>query len=196
LAEPTDARAERCRMSDGDAMRISRGVHRQDPAAITEFYEAWFDWCFAKARAFCRKDESFCLDVVQETMLRVIRSMPEFDSSAAQQQWLSRVICTSAIDLIRRDDRRATREHAPRDHPSLAAPQPSDLAAHAESLSWLRAQLDELESEQLALLKNRFALDHTLRSAAASSGCTEGSAHGRIRRLLTTLRLRGGDRAP
>ncbi|MBY0311799.1 MAG: sigma-70 family RNA polymerase sigma factor [Phycisphaerales bacterium] len=194
MSDAPDAREEVIAISEADALRHSRGIRRQDPAAITEFYEQWFDWSLATARALTRKDESFCLDVVQDTMLRVIRAIPEIDSAAAMRCWLSRTICNLAIDRIRRDDRRSIRErHA--ENPS-APPVSSDHLAQAETLAWLNARLVELDAEDAALLRHRFAHDRTVRSIADASGRTEDATHGRIRRILHALRLKGKELDP
>lgn len=195
MPEPTDARDEHRLLSDSDALRLSRGIRRQDASAITEFYERWFDWCLAAARTLTKKDEAFALDVVQDTMLRVIRSMPEIDSANAQRRWLSRVICNAAIDRIRRDDRRTVRERAVSTRQSHEA-KPLDPAAHAETLAWLRSQLDELDAQEAVLLRTRFAEGQPLRVAATATSTTEDAAHGRVRRVLRALRLRGKDHEP
>lgn len=194
LSDSPDARAEIAVISDADVLRQTRGIRRQDPASITEFYEHWFDWSLATARALTRKDESFCLDVVQDTMLRVIRAIPELDTAAAMRCWLSRTICNLAIDRIRRDDRRSIRERRA-ENPSAPSAS-SDHLAQAESLAWLNARLVELDAEDGALLSHRFAHDRTFRSIADSSGRTEDATHGRIRRVLHALRLKGKELDP
>lgn len=194
MSDLPDAREEAIAPSDADVLRHTRGIRRQDPASITEFYEHWFDWSLATARALTRKDESFCLDVVQDTMLRVIRSIPEIDSAAAMRGWLSRTICNLAIDRIRRDERRSIREQ--RAESPSAPSASSDHLAQAETLAWLNARLVELDAEDAALLNHRFAHDRTFRSIAEASGRSEDATHGRIRRILHALRLKGKELDP
>ncbi len=45
------------------------------PEALCGFYRSWFDTIFTEARRATGRDESYCLDVVQDAMRRVIRSM-------------------------------------------------------------------------------------------------------------------------
>ncbi|MGK0202373.1 MAG: DNA-directed RNA polymerase specialized sigma24 family protein, partial [Planctomycetota bacterium] len=47
--------------------RIAAG----DESAFAEFYEAWFVSTLALSRAISRRDEAWCLDVVQDVMLTV-----------------------------------------------------------------------------------------------------------------------------
>src|SRR5207237_963299 len=76
------------------------------------FYRAWFDWSFRLAQRLTRRDESFCLDVVQEAMLRVARSMKAMKSRTDLERWMSRVVHTAALDQLRRASRRGVRERA------------------------------------------------------------------------------------
>ena len=62
-------------------------VARGDRGALAELYERWFDECYRIARGLTRRDESFCLDVVQETMLRVIRSLRRLETEAQLRAW-------------------------------------------------------------------------------------------------------------
>ena len=71
-----------------------------DAEALTGFYEAWFDRAFVLARALTRRDESFCLDVVQDARMRVVRSLPPLEEAAALGRWMVRVVHTTALDLL------------------------------------------------------------------------------------------------
>ncbi len=194
MPDSPDRPAGTIAFSDAEVLRQTRGIRRQDPAAITAFYESWFDWTLATARSATRKDESFCLDVVQDTMLRVIRAIPEIDSAAALRCWLSRTICNVAIDRIRTDDRRSLRERRS-EQPSGASTSP-DVVARAETLAWLNARLIELDAEDAAMLAHRYNHDRTFRSIADVAGRTEDSTHGRIRRILLALRIKGRELDP
>ena len=66
--------ASDARVEPGSA-RLTAAIARGDPTAFGRFYELWFDPALALARSISGRDESFCLDVVQDCMLRVVRSM-------------------------------------------------------------------------------------------------------------------------
>ncbi|MCC6661353.1 MAG: sigma-70 family RNA polymerase sigma factor [Phycisphaerales bacterium] len=165
----------------GGTARLTPAVSRGDAAAMAEFYSAWFERAYGLARAITRRDESFCLDVVQEAMLRVARRMKAMGSEADVERWMARVVHTAALDLLRRESRRAARErgaHAP----TAAEP---DVA---ERVEWLRAQIAALPPEDAGLMRLRYWGDRTLDEAGGHEGMSGGAAHGRIRRVLSRLR--------
>ena len=162
---------------------LTPAVSRGDAAAMAEFYSAWFDRAFGLARTITRRDESFCLDVVQEAMLRVARKLKPMASEGDVRRWMARIVHTSALDLLRRESRRAARERAT----VLHAPPEPDLA---ERVEWLRAQIADMPARDAGLLRLRFWEDRTLDAAGERAGMTGGAAHGRIRRVLSRLRQR------
>lgn len=159
----------------------TRAIARGDRDALGQFYEAWFNPCYAMARSLTGRDESFCLDVVQETMLRVIRSMREIQSSPALHAWMKRAVHSAALDLLRREARRLRREH-------LRGASQERAAAADDRIAWVAARLAELPAGDGALVSLRLARGQTLESAGAATGLTGDAAHGRIRRALAKLK--------
>jgi RNA polymerase sigma factor (sigma-70 family) len=173
----------------GDAVdhtpHLTAAIAAGDTVAFAAFYEAWFDRCYDIATALTRRDESFCLDVVQDAMLRAIRSMQPMRHEGLER-WMVRVVHTTALDALRAERRRLAREQrralrAEADVP----PEPAELA---DQIDWLTARLEELDAEDRALLQSRFARDHTLEQSGHAAGLTGPAAHGRIRRILARLR--------
>lgn len=171
------------------AARLAAAIAEGDSDALAELYEAWFDRALAMARAATRRDEAWCLDVVQDAFVRVIRagrSLRALRTTADLDRWMARVVHTAALDLLRRESRRSAREKA-RAAPHDPAPDGNDVD---ERITELRGVLDRLDADDRALLRLRFVEDRTLESAGEQLSMTGGAAHGRIRRLLTRLRER------
>jgi RNA polymerase sigma-70 factor (ECF subfamily) len=168
----------------------TRAIARGDRQAFARFYEAWFDRTYAAAKRLTGRDESFCLDVVQETMLRVIRSMRELNGAAELSVWMNRAVHSAAVDLLRKDSRRIRREAAMDTHATASAAEADDR------IEWLLARMAELPSGDGALIAMRFGADQSLDSVGAASGMSGDAAHGRIRRAIAKLRrwAREGDR--
>ncbi len=159
-----------------------------DERAFATFYELWFDRLLAMARAATRRDEAFCLDVVHDCMLRVVRRLPALSSEAAVAAWLMRALLRGAVDRLRQEARRARREaSAAAEQASAVTDLETDLLAREERV-WLRARLDELPTADRALLLARFDDGLTLDAVGQTVGVTGDAAHGRIRRLLLRLR--------
>ena len=173
---------------------LTTAIARGDPDAFTLFYEQWFARAYSQVRSFAQRDESFCLDVVQETMLKVIWRIKPFDREDLLARWMTRILNTTTIDHLRREARRLRHECAA--WARRGADPPGDagrLAATEERIAWLREQLARLSQEERVLLHQRFGLGKTLAAVGHALGLTGNAAHGRIRRILGRLRRSGGE---
>ena len=167
--------------------RWTAAIARGDEAAFGSFYEAWFDRTFALARSISRRDEAFCMDVVQDAMMRVIRSMPPLETEAAVESWMGRTVLTTTIDQLRSEKRRRARERNAAPDESISPTQHTELEDE-ERLDWLRAKIAALPERDRRLLAERFAGDRTLAEVGAALGISGNAAHGRIRRVLDSIR--------
>lgn len=168
---------------------LTAAIARGDEEAFAEFYQRWFDRVYAKARSITRRDEAFCLDVVQDCMMRVVRSMRPLNNEPAVAAWMARTLFTTAMDRLREDQRRARRERevARRDSRS-AADDLSGTLEREEQEAWLRARIDELPADDRQLILDRFEHGKTLDAIGGAHGITLHAAHGRIWRILARLR--------
>lgn len=182
---PRSALAEGARLELAHAtpgpLELTAAIARGDAAAFERLYREWFDRLLALAGAATRRDEAFCLDVVQEAFVRVIRGPRVCRTEAELAGWLRRCVLSAAVDRLRGEARRARRE-------AQAGGGVSAAAADAEQLAWLRDRLAELPPEDRELLRLRFEVERTLEEIAGASGGTWAGVHGRIRRTLERLR--------
>lgn len=192
---------------DDSIRQLCERIASGDAEAFSRFYREWFDDLLAQARRATRRDESFCLDVVQEAMMRVIRSMPVLDSPAALDRWLGAVVRSCAYDRLRREIRRAAREtvvaaqSAPGAAPRTEGEPPSHTEGDAsrrheaaEQLAWLRGELASLEPDLQSLIHWRYRLGWTLERIGAAVGLKPGAVDGRLRRAASRLRARHQER--
>lgn len=166
-----------------DTGALTRGVSRGDGAAFGVLYERWFGRAYSAAVRLTGRDEAFCLDVVQEAMVRAARRMPPLADEAALGAWLCRVVHRAALDQLRAERRRVARERAASRGERVEAD--PDLDAR---IAWIRRRIDELSAEDGALLAARYGRGRTLEQAGGEHGLTGDSAHGRLRRLLERFR--------
>ena len=61
--------------ADQLAAAMTSAMAAGDGGAVEAFYRRYFDRLYAEARRATRRDESFCLDVVQESVLRIVRTV-------------------------------------------------------------------------------------------------------------------------
>lgn len=167
-----------------DIRALTAAIRAGDPAALERLYRDRFDPLLAMARSRTGRDESFCLDVVQETFLRVIRKLPILADEAQLDAWLLRTLERCALDAFRRDIRRGRREAALEQPPSEAAGAREARGEHPR----LSSVLSRLSPDEIDLLVGRFRFGWTLREIGASLGVAPGAVDGRITRLLERLR--------
>lgn len=163
---------------DALAQRLSLGVSRGHSDALEALYRQWFPWMLAAARRLGGLDEPTALDVVQDATIRLARAMPPLRSHADLERWMTRLMHTTTLDLLRRRARRARREQVRR-----AAPAMTD-----DRLERLERALAALSPEDRSFLGLRFALGRSLDAAGAATSTTGDAAHGRFRRLFRRLR--------
>jgi len=170
---------------------LTAAIAAGDERAFGAFYEAWFDRAYALARSISRRDEAFCLDVVQDAMLRVVRAMKPLPDEAAVTHWMGRVLYTTALDHLRGEARRRRREERVGAEAAARVVGPEDAAAEREQdarVRWLERQLTELSGADRLLVTERFQHGRTLEAAGAAAGITGNAAHGRLRRIVERLR--------
>jgi len=177
-------------MSDTRSIaELTRSIRRGDPEALTWLYRSRVDRMVAHARSRTHRDESFCLDAVQETFLRVIRSLPKLDSDAALDAWLLRTLDRCALDALRTEARRRRREAA-HDRPTSTRPADSrgDSTASSDDGATLDDRVAALPTATRSLIEARFRFGWTLARIGSWVGLAPGAVDGRIARAIERLR--------
>jgi RNA polymerase sigma factor (sigma-70 family) len=168
---------------DESTRQLTGAIASGDTETFARFYRRWIDRMYAEARRVTGRDESFCLDVVHDAMIRVMESIRPMENEAALWGWLRLVVRSCAFDRLRRQARRRRREQAA----GAAAVSRDDLE---DRLTWLRRELAQLGERETALLTMRHRFGWTLRQIASAAGLKPGAVDGRLRRALAALRRR------
>jgi RNA polymerase sigma factor (sigma-70 family) len=172
-----------------DSAALARAIAAGDEAAFTAFYRAWFAPALALARAASRRDEAWCLDVVQDVMLAVARRLPPLRDERAVRAWLATAVGHAVTDRVRAEQARRRRERAVAEQlGAIVAPEPWLELAADERVRWLAEQVTELGDADRALLAARFGDALSVAAAGAAFGLSADGAHGRLRRVLERLR--------
>lgn len=171
---------------DGSVRKLTTAIASGNTEAFTRLFRTRFDEMYTYARRTTGRDESFCLDVVQDAMLRVIRSIKPMETETHLRTWLRVVVQTCAYDRLRREARRRRWERAAAEIPEVNTGG-KDLDARLE---WLRAELASLDDPNVRLLVMRYRLGWTLQRIGEAVGLKPGAVDGRVRRLTAVLRRR------
>jgi RNA polymerase sigma factor (sigma-70 family) len=176
------------KLTAGETQRLTAGMAAGHAQAVESFYRRYFDWLYAQARLATRRDESFCLDVVQDSVLRIARSVRRVDSEPQFRAWLRLVVQTVACDRLRSETRRHQRELVVA---SIRSEQvPFDEPTDTSQQHWLKEQIGRLDPQIVRMIEMRFEQSWTLGRIAAFFGLSVGTIDGRLRRALKQLKDR------
>lgn len=143
-------------------------------------------------------------DVVQETMIKAHRGLPQFEGCSEQElmAWLRRILGNALCDAVRRfsrGQRNAALEDRIRDSVDESAGRfdvvlaasvtsPSEVVARVEVTRRLAEALLELPEDQRTAIELHYLDGHTVAETAQRMARTRPSVAGLIRRGLKTLR--------
>ena len=176
---------------------LTEAIASGNTEAFATFYRQWFDTMYAQARNASGRDESFCLDIVQDAMLRVIKAAPPMESDDDLRRWLRVVVQSCAYDRFREEARRTAREQRA---VAVRGSNNSNVEVGAEEdtvdrVRWLERELQTLNDRDVQLLLMRHRFGWTLKRIGDALGLKPGAVDGRIRRVLTKLRRRAKEQS-
>jgi RNA polymerase sigma-70 factor (ECF subfamily) len=154
-------------------------IRAGDESAFRAFYEAWFGRAIATSRRMTGRDEAFCMDVVQDAMMKVVGKLPAFETASALEAWMMTAVRTSAIDRLRSEMRRVARERA--------RGGVDEVGPARREVDELAAALRELGADERELLELRFARGQATSVIAEMFATTTNAVQGRVRRILAKL---------
>jgi RNA polymerase sigma factor (sigma-70 family) len=154
-------------------------IRAGDECAFRAFYEAWFGRAMATSRRMTGRDEAFCMDVVQDAMMKVVGKLPLLETASALEAWMMTAVRTSAIDRLRSEMRRVARE---RSRGGV-----DEVGPDRREMDELAAALRELGADERELLELRFARGQATSVIAEMFATTTNAVQGRVRRILAKL---------
>ncbi len=129
-------------------------------------------------------------DLVQDTFLRVVRSLPRFRFECEVRTWILSIARNTCADAVRNVSRRRQREH---DGPAVDAPESGDMTLRIE----LTQALDSVpfDFREAFVMTQMFGLSYA--EAAEAIGVPIGTVRSRVARcralLIEAVDLGGAD---
>ena len=168
--------------------RLTSNMASGDASAIATFYERFFDSMVLNARRLTGADESTCLDIVQDAMLKAVRSIKPIDCPRELAQWNRLLVRSVAYDYLRSESRRRKREQVyAGEHQNRRATALVELEAR---LAWLQEQIIQMDAKAARMIRLRFRFGWTLQRIGQVMGLRTGAVDGRIRRAVEKLKRR------
>jgi RNA polymerase sigma factor (sigma-70 family) len=169
-----------------DVRRLCLGIRRGDEASLTAMYRAWHTRAIHLAHSWSGLDQMACEDAAHELFLRVIRALPELDSRAAVDAWMTTTLRRIMLDALRAKKRKVAREQR-------ASP-PSQLATHTSNLeNDLMIRIAQLEEHEREALRLRVTSPGTLAQLALSLQLSPDQFYGRVKRAIAKLKAHAED---
>jgi len=139
------------------------------------------------ARAYTLTTED-CQDLVQEILLQVWRSLPQFQGRASASTWLYRVALNTALGWHRKERRRQGRQRSilEVDDPGVTGSDGAQQAVQREIVGRLYAAIRQLPKADAALVL-LYLDDLSYRQIAEVLGISEGNVGVKLNRAKKAL---------
>jgi RNA polymerase sigma factor (sigma-70 family) len=155
--------------------------------AFNEFHELYCDRLYRYLLVLCKGDEAHARDLLQVTMLKVVRAIRVFESEDRFWNWLAAIARNSFLDHVRKSRRAPELRSISRDDVAdLALPQISDV--DAALVNALEHGLGDLPADERALLESFYFQSATYRSLAVEQEASEKAIESRLARARQKLK--------
>jgi RNA polymerase sigma-70 factor, ECF subfamily len=188
LADHDPPRSASLWTADLAADLVARIAAHADRAAFAQLFNHYAP----KLRGYCQRQgvsPDVAEELTQEAMLALWRKAASFDPAKAQvSTWLFTIIRNKRIDRIRRE----ARPELTADDLAIFAPDESgadDAVSANDDSARLAAAIEQLPSEQRAMMTKAFFEDKSHSDIAAETGLPLGTVKSRIRLALARLKL-------
>jgi RNA polymerase sigma-70 factor (ECF subfamily) len=132
-------------------------------------------------------DRPLAEDLAQETFLRVLRSLPQYQPPRPFKPWLYAVAVNAARDHFKRAETRRTLAMPP-DYDAPGEPSPLHALLEAETWAQVAGAVRALPAPQREVLLLRYSEGWPLADIAAALGIPEGTVKSRLSVALSRLR--------
>lgn len=173
-----------------DWVQFTRDIARNgDRVAFAKYYEAFFDTMFLTVKRATGCDESTCLDIVQDAMVKAISKMKVMDSRDQATAWTKVVAKTTAYDFLRKQSRQKKLAESLLDSGQVNETESIDNDSVAR-MHWVEEQLQQLPAELSSMIGMKYRMGWTLRQIGEKFGLKTGAVDGKIRRAIDDLKTR------
>ncbi len=166
---------------------ITERIRQGDREAFAEYYQRFFEPMFAEAMRLANLDEATSLDIVQDSMLKVIRSIKRIDNENLLLGWSRAVVRNSVYDWLRKRAREENLVRVFRDNVSETESVP-DEQDELQQLAWIESQLLDQPPEIQKLFSLRYRLGWTLKKIGIQLGLKTGAVDGKLNRTIEKMK--------
>ena len=167
---------------------VSEQISKGDTEAFAIYYERFFGVMFSEAKRLTNMDESSCLDIVQDAMLKVVRSIKRIENEKMLTGWSRAVVKSSAYDWMRKRNRIQYHDEALLRENADDSLEFDETIQQQARIAWIEEQLLEMPEELQRLFSLRYRMGWTLKRISAAIGMKTGAVDGTLRRAIEKLK--------
>ena len=182
-------RANVCGTASAGVGELTRRLAAHDEEAFREFHARYFDPLYQFLLVVARGQEDEAREALQETLLRVASRARAFDDEDAFWCWLKAVARNAARDAGRKQRRHVALLGKLSLRWRIAERQAYD-GTESRLQTMLRETLNELSSDERALVESKYLDGAATKELSSSTGLTEKAVESRLLRLRRHLRER------
>ncbi len=185
--ESTSVKKEVGSLASLDISSVTRGIVQGDAMAFTSFYQAVFTQLYRYLLVCSRGREDLVQEAIQETMLRVMRTMKPFEQAGDLWAWVCCVARSALIDQVRKEQRHNPNRHQSGIGKCIQATFQQDTNRELEE--HLRHCLNELDPKDRALVEGKYYKRQTYRTLAQTWRLTPKAVESRLARIRKKLKI-------
>lgn len=170
---------------DEDVPALTRRMAADDQAAYRRFFAEYFPRLCAYAKKLTSGNESLAQDIVQDTLLRVVRYIKPMGSADELWCWLVLLLRCAFIDAVRREKRYHGLLESYTVNVELDSA-PTRISLHNSDA--LHNALRRLRKCERQLLLAKYEEDASYREIAEQLGISEKAVESRLGRLRAKLK--------
>lgn len=169
---------------------VDRAV-RGDTAATGQLLKQLAPSMIRAARSLMGSTHADVDDVVQQSLIGLVQSLPHFRGECSVAHFASRIVTRTALAARRRNNVRADRRDDAVDPDAFGVDASQSAAVEAEQRrAMVRELIEKLPEEQAETLALRVVLGFSLEEVAEATGVPLNTVRSRVRLAKTALKKR------
>jgi RNA polymerase sigma-70 factor (ECF subfamily) len=162
-----------------------------DPAAVGQLLKQLAPGMIRAARSLMGSTHADLDDVVQQSLIGLVQSLPSFRGECSPAHFASRIVTRTALAARRRTAIRGDRQDDSIEPDAFAVDPSQAVALEAERRRHaVRALMEKLPEEQAETLALRVVLGFSLEEVAEATGVPLNTVRSRVRLAKTALKKR------
>lgn len=133
-------------------------------------------------------DAALAEDLLQETLIRVARGLPDFNRRSSLKSWTFTIATRVAMDHFRKHGDKPATLDLPATEPPASDPEPDERLAIEQMNACVQEVIAALPTDYRAAILLYDLGELSARETAAACGCSQATAKIRIHRARTKLR--------